>query len=306
MKRAVVLLGLGGPLGKADIAPFLFNFFMDKNIVPLPLPLRFLLAKWISLTRSRGAADRVYARLSYKSPLLDNTRAQAVALEQALGAGWKTFVSMRYWTPMADETARAVMDYAPDEIVLLPMYPQYSTTTTGSSFQDWARAARRAGLRAPVREIRGYAVDEGFIAASAENIRAVMRDGARVLFSAHGLPERVIAAGDPYQKECEATAAAIAARLNLEDWQLCYQSRIGRLKWIGPSTEEALEKAARDGKGVVIYPLAFVSEHAETLVEIDMDYRKKAEKMGIGFFARAQTAGTRPAFIAGLAALARG
>ena len=306
MKRAVVLMNLGGPARKEDIAPFLFNFFMDESIIAAPKPLRWLIARWISFSRSRGASRRAYAPLGYKSPLLDNTRAQAAALEKTLGPDHKVFVSMRYWHPLAGETAREVAAWAPDEIVLLPLYPQFSTTTTGSSFRDWDRAAAQAGLRAPTRRICCHPVGEGFIRASVENIRPALQPGTRVLFSAHGLPEKIIAGGDPYQWQCEQTAAAIAAALDLQDWQLCYQSRVGPMKWIGPSTGEALEKAARDGVGVVVYPLSFVSEHVETIVEIGMEYREKARKLGIPFFVQAETAGRHPAFINGLAALVQG
>ena len=304
-KTAVVLMNLGGPLARGDIQPFLFNFFMDKNIIAAPLPIRYMLAKWISWSRSRGAANTAYAALGYKSPLLDNTKAQAAALQKKLGEGMRVFVSMRYWHPMADETVRAVKDYDPDNIVLLPLYPQFSTTTSFSSFEDWARAAAKAGLKKPTREIGCYPLQQGFIAASVENIRAALASApphTRVLFSAHGLPEKVVAGGDPYQWQCEQTAAEIARLLGGGiDWQICYQSRVGPLKWIGPSTEEALEKAARDGVGVVIYPHAFVSEHVETLVEIEQEYRHKATELKIPYYARVPTVATHDTFISGLA-----
>jgi ferrochelatase len=180
-------------------------------------------------------------------------------------------------------------------------------TTTGSSFADFRTQLREDG-RTKVSRICCYPLLDGFIRASAENIRLELAKAPprpRLLLSAHGLPEKVIAKGDPYQKQCEETAAAIVKELNISglDWQVCYQSRVGRLKWIGPSIGEALEKAGRDGKSVVVYPHAFVSEHVETLVELDMEYRNKAATLKIPYYGRAATAGTHPAFIAGLASL---
>lgn len=311
-RRAVVLLNLGGPLKREDIAPFLKNFFMDPAIIGAPWPIRWALSSWIAFSRSRGAAKTAYAELGYKSPLLENTKAQAAALEAELktrGQDARVFVCMRYWHPMAEEVAKEVKAFAPDEIVLLPLYPQNSRTTSCSAVKAWARAAKAAGLKAPVGVACAWPLMEGFIAASADNIRAAFQgapQGTRLLLSAHGLPEKIIRAGDVYQKHCEETAAAIAARLGLsrDAWRICYQSRVGPLKWIGPSTEEALAEAARDRVGVVIYPHAFVSEHVETLVELDIEYRHRAESLGIPFYAKAATVGTNPAFIAGLADLA--
>jgi len=323
-KLAVVLLNLGGPAKEADIAPFLFNFFRDKNVITLPNPFRYLLAAWISQSRARGAARKSYGLLGGKSPLLENTRAQAAALEKELQkknpppgfSSARVFVSMRHWHPMADEVAKEVAAYQPDKIILLPLYPQFSTTTTFSSLQDWRRAAAAAGLQVPTETVCCYPSNPGFVAASAALIQQEFRKAPhriRVLFSAHGLPEKIIRAGDPYQRQCEQSAAAIVKQLDMPalgqselDWQLCYQSRVGRLKWIGPSVEEALEKAADDKVGVIIYPLAFVSEHVETLVELDIDYRRRAEAMGIHPFLRASTVGTHPRFIEGLRDLVNG
>jgi ferrochelatase len=285
---------------------------MDKNIIAAPLPIRWLLAQWISFTRSRGAALSSYRELGYRSPLLDNTRAQAQALEETLSAHpglsgeVKCFVAMRYWHPLAEETARAVKAYQPDRVVLLPLYPQFSTTTVRSSLQSWEKACASVGLSVATTQVCCYPFNDGFISASAALI-AEQLDRApqkvRLLFSAHGLPEKVIADGDPYQWQCEETAARIVKALGREglDWGICYQSRVGPLTWIGPSTDEALEQAAKDGVGVLIYPHAFVSEHVETLVEIEIEYREKAHELGLPFFGRIPTVGITPAFIDGLA-----
>lgn len=304
-------MNLGGPDQESSIKPFLFNFFMDKNIIGAPKPIRYFIAKWIAFSRGRGAAKTSYAALGGKSPLLENTQAQADALQKFLdtqGLNTKVFVSMRYWHPMSAEVTKAVKDFAPEKIILLPLYPQFSTTTSFSSIQDWQRSADKVNLAVPTEKICCYPFAEGFIHASADLIRDALAKApakTRVLFSAHGLPEKVIEGGDPYQYQCEKTAEKIAYAIGIEnlDWQVCYQSRVGPLKWIGPSTEEALDKAAADGVGVVVYPHAFVNEHVETLVEIEEEYREYAEHKGIGYFARVPTVATHPAFIEALAQL---
>jgi protoporphyrin/coproporphyrin ferrochelatase len=301
-KTAVVLLALGGPLAEADIVPYLFNFFMDKNIIGAPWPVRRVLASFISRTRGKGAAHEAYGRLGFRSPLLDNTKKQAEALQQELGENYKTFVAMRYWHPFAYETACEVKAYAPDDIVLLPLYPQFSTATVKSALEDWRKV-----LPLPARGPCCWFTDEGYVTASADRIRAEIEKAPgpyRLLFSAHGLPEKTVNAGDPYQWQCEQSAEAIVKALGIPnlDWRICYQSRVGPLKWIGPSVQQALDDAAADGKGVIVYPHAFVSEHVETLVELDIEYREKSKAP---FFLRAQTCGTHLAFIAGLAKLVR-
>lgn len=316
MKTAVVLMNLGGPLKEADIEPFLYNFFTDKNIIALPSFLRAFVAKRIAKKRSQGAARDTYARLGFKSPLLENTQKQAVALEKKLGADTRVFVSMRYWHPMAKEVVAQLEEYKPDHIVLLPLYPQFSTATVKSSLEDFFASVQEDDGwlhanwddRVKVHSVCCYPLDAGFVKASADNIKQALEKApakTRVLFSAHGLPEKTVRGGDPYQWQCEKTAEAIAKAAGLEDWQICYQSRVGPLKWIGPSTEEALEKAAKDKVGVVLYPHAFVSEHVETLVEIDIEYREKAAHMGIPYFGKAETVGAHEAFIDGLAGLVK-
>jgi ferrochelatase len=314
MRRiAVVLFNLGGPDGPDAVQPFLFNLFNDPAIIGLPNPLRWLVAKLIS-TRRAPVAREIYAHLGGGSPLLGLTREQATALEAALAGGddaVKAFVCMRYWHPMSDAVAAEVKAYNPDEIVLLPLYPQFSTTTSASSLKDWRRAAAAARLNAPTRTVCCYPTDTGWIQAQTALVRGALAGApagtpARVLFSAHGLPKKVVDAGDPYQWQVERTAAAVAAGLEAgTDWNVCYQSRVGPLEWIGPSTEAELERAATDGTGVVVVPIAFVSEHSETLVELDIEYRERAEHLGIPFYIRVPAVATEGAFIDGLAAIVR-
>lgn len=309
MKTAVVLFNLGGPDSKDSIKPFLFNFFIDKNIIRAPYPVRWLVANLIAIRRSKNEAGDSYGELGDKSPLLANSEAQAKALQKKLGADYKTFICMRYWHPMADEVAQKVKNYNPDKIILLPLYPQYSTTTTRSSLQTWRKACLKIGLDKAESAVCCYPWEDGFIKASAENVISVYKTAEketgmapRVLFSAHGLPEDIITDGDPYQWQCEMTAEKIAAATGIDylDWQICYQSRIGPKKWIKPSTEDAVDKAIKDGKPVVILPHAFTQEHVETLVEIEIEYREMAEKKGIKGFYRVPTVGLHAAFIKGL------
>lgn len=316
-KIAVVMLNLGGPDSKNAIRPFLMNFFMDKNIITLPIPFRCILAALIAKKRTKREAGESYGELGDKSPLLENTNKQAKALETTLRAAsgdqkFKTFVCMRYWHPMSAQVVREVRDWSADKVVIVPLYPQYSTTTTNSSLEQWEKAAFQAGFETSTSVIGCYHANEGFIKASADNIlkeyKRAEKDGyknPRVLFSAHGLPEKTIKDGDPYQWQCEQTAEAIVKELAIEnlDYQYCYQSRVGPMKWIGPSTEEAIEKAAKDKKAIVIYPHAFTQEHVETLVELDIEYKEEAEHMGQEGYYRAQTVGTHSAYIEGLAGL---
>ena len=310
---AVVLFNLGGPDAPAAVRPFLFNLFNDPAIIGLPTMLRWLVA-WSIAYRRAPVARAIYDRIGGGSPLLANTEAQASALARALDDdALQVFVAMRYWGPRADQTAAAVAAFAPHRIVLLPLYPQFSTTTTASSLRDWARAAHAAGLDAPTHVVCCWPETAGFVQATAALIRPALQAAApagqpRLLFSAHGLPERVVAAGDPYPGQVARTAAAIVAALNQPalDWVLCYQSRVGPLRWIGPSTDQEIRRAGADGVSLVVCPIAFVSEHSETLVELDIEYRHLAERAGVPRFVRVPAVGTHPDFIAGLVSLVRG
>jgi ferrochelatase len=311
-KTAVVLFNLGGPDRLDSVRPFLFNLFSDAAIIALPLPLRWPLAKLIAARRAPIARE-IYAHLGGGSPLLANTRAQAEALEQKLGrASHRVFIAMRYWHPFAAETAAAVKSFAPERVVLLPLYPQFSATTTGSSLADWRRAAKAARFDAPARAICCYPTAPGFIEAVAARVRAALGSapgGAkpRVLFSAHGLPKRLVEAGDPYQWQVEKSVAAVVAKLDIPglDWRVCYQSRVGPLEWIGPATDREIESCGREKRAAIVVPIAFVSEHSETLVELDIEYRKLAEKSGVPRYTRVGTVGTDPIFIDALAGLVR-
>ena len=313
-RTAVVLFNLGGPDSLAAVRPFLFNLFSDRAIIGLPTPLRQGIA-WLIAKRRDRVAQEIYQRMGGASPLLKETRAQAMALEQVLGSDVKIFIAMRYWHPLTAATVKEVKAWRPDRIVLLPLYPQFSTTTTASSVAAWRKACRRAGLVAREAVIERYPELPGMIAAQAQRVDAALeRTGprARILFSAHGLPKRIVARGDGYPDEVMLTARAVAQRLATEhgrrdaDWRVCYQSRVGPVAWIGPYTDDEIRRAGAEKKALVVVPIAFVSEHSETLVELDMDYKRVADAAGVPDYVRVPALGTHPDFIAGLAELVRG
>ena len=312
---AIVLFNLGGPDRPEAVKPFLANLFNDPAILRVPFFVRPFLAR--ALVRARLApAMASYAKLGGRSPLLELTRAQAIALEGALPElEARCFIAMRYWHPLSLEAAGEVKAWGPDEIVLLPLYPQFSTTTTGSSLTEWREAAARVGLAVPVTTICCYPDMPLFAAAIAAAVRSAWTEvrqrvpdhPLRVLFSAHGLPEAIVRAGDPYQWQVERTVEAVLRAWGDKqiDWVICYQSRATPQKWLEPSTEHEIERAARSGTALVVVPIAFVSEHSETLVELDIDYRELAERLGVPFYARVPTQNADPGFISALADLVR-
>lgn len=310
MKTAIVLFNLGGPDRPGAVQPFLFNLFYDPAIIGLPNPLRWVIASWIS-SRRAPVAREIYGKIGGRSPLLPNTEAQAAALEAALGPEFKCFICMRYWHPRADVQVEAVKAWQPDRVLLLPLYPQFSSTTTASSVKEWRQAAAKAGLTAPETELCCYPDEPGFVAAVIERIEAGLAqlpDAApRLLFSAHGLPQKVVDAGDPYQVQVERSVAAVVAALGRPDLDhvICYQSRVGPMKWLRPSTDDEIRRAGQDGVVLLVVPIAFVSEHSETLVELDIEYRHLAEEQGVPAYIRVPTVDALPAFIDGLAAEVR-
>ena len=311
---AVVLMNLGGPDSLDAVEPFLRNLFRDPAIIGVLRPVRWLLARLIARRRGPEARE-IYRSIGGRSPLLEETQAQATALQAALDdlGEVEAAVAMRYWHPMSDAAAQRVAAFGPDRIVLLPLYPQFSTTTVASSLAAWRSAAGAAGIAVPTHAVCCYPRADGLIAAHAALIEpllaaAVEAGRPRLLFSAHGLPKRVVARGDPYQWQVEETARRIVTRLGRDnlDWAVCYQSKVGPLAWLEPSTIDELDRAGRARVPVVVVPIAFVSEHSETLVELDVTYRTYAEKAGIPAYHRVPALGTHPAFIEALADVVRG
>ncbi|MBV9250670.1 MAG: ferrochelatase [Acetobacteraceae bacterium] len=311
----MVLFNLGGPDRLEAVRPFLMNLFTDPAILRVPFFIRPFLARIIAKARVKPAIAN-YMLLGGRSPLLDLTRAQAAALEAALpDINAKCFIAMRYWHPLSDDTAWAVKAWAPDQVLLLPLYPQYSSTTVGSSLLAWREAAARAGLVAPTTTVCCYPTDPAFIEATASLVQVgyqAARDtldprcSLRVLFSAHGLPQVIIRHGDPYQWQVEQTVTAIVTALGIPelDWTICYQSRATPQKWIGPSTDAEVERAGRNKVAVLVVPIAFVSEHSETLVELDVEYKHLADRSGVPGYFRVPTQNTDGGFINALARLA--
>ncbi|PHQ67702.1 MAG: ferrochelatase, partial [Sneathiella sp.] len=312
-RKAVILFNLGGPDSLEAVEPFLFNLFNDPAIIRVPGVFRKLLARFISRRRA-PVAQEIYAHIGGSSPLLPQTNAQAAALRAALATAddensYEIFISMRYWHPFAEETARDVKVYDPDEIILLPLYPQFSSTTTASSFESWHKAAANVGLEVPTASLCCYPAEKGLAQAYAGLIAPYLVELAgqktRILFSAHGLPQKIVDAGDPYQWQIEKTAKQIVSTLDVlpADWRVCYQSRVGPMKWLQPSTEDEIRAAGAEGFNLIILPIAFVSEHSETLVELDIEYAALAETAGVPHYRRVPTVGITSSFMEGLAGL---
>jgi ferrochelatase len=311
-KIAVILLNLGGPDALSNVKPFLFNLFYDKAIITLPNPFRWMIAKLISSRREKIAQD-IYSRIGGSSPIIKETEKQLGALKKKLdskiyGQDIKLFIAMRHWHPMSDEVAFKVKEYNPDKIILLPLYPQFSTTTTGSSVTDLTEAFKRHKVNAELKNICCYFDNDDFISAHAElilkSISELKSKDFRLLFSAHGLPKKTIESGDPYQWQIEQTVALVVKKLNIKnlDYRITYQSRVGPLEWIGPNTEEEIKEACQEQKALVVCPIAFVSEHVETLVELDIEYSEIAKEHKIEYI-RVPTLGVNEKFIEALADL---
>lgn len=305
IKTAVVLFNLGGPDKLGSVQQFLFNLFNDRAIISAPQPIRWMLAKLIS-TRRNKKAQGIYALMGGKSTILEETEAQRRALEEALRhhGDYRVFISMRYWHPMSDETVANVQAYNPDKIILLPLYPQFSTTTTASSFKDWQETADKAGLTQPASKICCYYKNALFVKAYADLTLEYYKKAAkfglpRILFSAHGIPLNRIIKGDPYQQQVEQSVAGVIAKMGIKnlDYSICYQSRVGPLKWLQPSAETELTRAAKDGVPIVLVPMSFVSEHSETLVELDIQYRELVEELGNKHYFRVPALRTNITFI---------
>ena len=310
MKKAVILFNLGGPDKLESVEPFLFNLFNDPAIISIPFIIRYPLAKFISKKRA-PIAKNIYKEIGNKSPILELTQKQAESLENNLikNGDYKCFIVMRCWHPRASEVIKKVKEYNPEEIILLPLYPQYSASTSGSSINEWKDLCKKENYHVKTKTICCYPTTNYFIESHTNLIKKTLKTlenrNFKLLFSAHGLPENKIKKGDPYQWQIEQTVEKIMSKLNNEnlDFLICYQSRVGPLKWIGPSTDETIIKYSKEKKGIVIVPIAFVSEHSETLVELDIEYKKLAEKNGCSFYKRVPALGIEENFIKGLTEL---
>jgi protoporphyrin/coproporphyrin ferrochelatase len=311
MKKAIILFNLGGPDKLENVEPFLFNLFNDPAILDLPTFLRYPLAKLIS-NRRAPVAKKIYAELGGSSPILKLTREQSDALEIKLNQTqnedeYKCFIIMRCWNPRAEDVIKNVQLYGPDEIILMPLYPQYSAATSGSSIKEWKDVCRKNNYHVKTSSICCYPTDQNFINAHTKEIIKKIKDlqNFKLIFSAHGLPEKNIKKGDPYQWQVEQSVKKIVENLNDEnlDWILSYQSRVGPLKWIGPSTETVIIENSKIGKHIVLVPIAFVSEHSETLVELDIEYKEIADANGCKNYTRVPALGINEDFIKAMSEL---
>ena len=288
MRKAIILFNLGGPDSLNAVEPFLFNLFNDPAIISLPSFIRYPLAKFISKKRT-PIAKAIYSEMGGKSPILEETQSQSEAIEKSLRNevdNYKCFIVMRCWNPRAVETIKKVKEFNPHQIILLPLYPQYSKATSGSSIKEWLDVCTKERLKTETKIICCYPTENDFILSYSklikEKIDIKRLSETTLVFSAHGLPENKIKQGDPYQWQVEQSVKELVKKLSIKNlnYILSYQSRVGPLKWIGPSTENIIKEEAKKKKILIIVPVAFVSEHSETLVELDIEYRKLAEKNG--------------------------
>jgi len=288
MKKAIILFNLGGPDSLSAVEPFLFNLFNDPAIISLPTLFRYPLAKFISKRRT-PVAKAIYAEMGGKSPILEETKLQANAIENILKNetdDYKCFIVMRCWNPRASDVIKEVKRFNPGQVILLPLYPQYSNATSGSSISEWLDTCKKENLITETKIVCCYPTEKNFILSYSNLIKKKINlnklNETTLIFSAHGLPENKIKQGDPYQWQVEQSVKELVKKLSINNLNhiLSYQSRVGPLKWIGPSTEIVIKDEAKKGKIIIVVPVAFVSEHSETLVELDIEYRKLAEENG--------------------------
>jgi len=313
-RLGVLLLNLGGPDKLEDVRPFLYNLFADPEIIRLPSPLLQAPLAWLISTLRSQKSQENYKKIGGGSPLRRITEEQAIALRSRLqydGHDVHVYIGMRYWHPFTEEAIAQIKRDSIEELVVLPLYPQFSISTTGSSF----RLLDRLWKNDPELQKIKYTVvpswydHAGYLQAMANLIAKTLDQvknprEAHIFFSAHGVPVSYIEeAGDPYQREIETCAALIMQKLNRPNpYKLAYQSRVGPVEWLQPYTDVAIAELAAQGvKELVVVPISFVSEHIETLEEIDMEYREIAEHAGIETFARVPAPDTDPVFIQALA-----
>jgi len=310
MRIAVILFNLGGPETLDQVRPFLWNLFSDKHIIRLPFFLRYPLAWLISKLRT-PKAQKIYESIGGGSPLNKNTKAQADALQSLLKKeeiDAKVFMAMRYASPMTCEVIGEVKAYNPDRVILLPLYPQFSTTTTKSSVVEWGKYAK--DLSGKTNSVCCYFDHPHFIKAHQLLLKKHLEDlnfpkNVKILFSAHGLPEKIIKQGDPYAWQVVQTVDLVMQEKSLQGYSytVCFQSKVGPTKWLGPSLEESLEKCVSQELGAVVVPITFVSDHSETLAELDIQYKEWAQEKQMKHYSRVPVLGEHPLFIEALASL---
>lgn len=310
-KTAVLLLQMGGPDSLESVEPFLYNLFSDREIIKIgPAFLQPFIARMIVKRRAPKSAAN-YAQIGGKSPLRELTEQQAAALESALGEPHRCFVAMRYWHPLAPEALASIASQGIKRIVAVSLYPHYSRATSGSSFNDLDRSLKEYSPRLEVTSVRQFFDHPLYIKALVEKIEQGLatfteRSRVQLFFSAHSLPQSFIAEGDPYLDHIQTTVRLVMEQLSGVSHHLAFQSRAGPVKWLEPSTGDKLKEIAAAGHtDVLMVPLSFVSDHIETLHEIDIEYREIAEHLGITNFRRTESLNSSPLFIQCLAELVR-
>ncbi|WP_457638712.1 ferrochelatase [Persephonella sp.] len=308
-KTGVVLMNMGGPDSIEAIQPFLYNLFSDHNIIRIPRPIQKPVAWLISQIRAKKT-EEYYRIMGGKSPQKEQTLKQAQALQEELGGDYTVVVAMRYWHPFTEEAVDELVKNSVDRIILLPLYPHYSKTTTGSSFQEFDRVYREKSLNIPVRKIHSYHNHPLFIKAWVEKIKEDLGEDYSqyyFLFSAHSLPEKLIKEGDPYKDQIEETVRLIMEHFPDVKYSTAYQSKVSPVKWLEPFTDEEIIRLAEQGiKKLAVIPVSFVSEHSETLYELDIQYGKLAREKGIHDYKRVGTLKEHPVFIQTLKNLVMG
>ena len=316
-KIGVVLLNLGGPDSLDAVEPFLFNLFSDPDIIDFPFSFLFRkrLAKLIS-SRRAPMVKKQYEKIGGKSPIKDFTLRQARLLEEKLNerVPAKVYVAMRYWNPSTSDALDAIERDGIKRVVLLPLYPQFSKATTTSSMKEWESELEKRGdrLRIETTRIESYYDFPPYIDAFVERIDqglerfpAELRDNVHLVFSAHGTPMKLVREGDPYSHHIKRTIELILERGGFSHARsLCYQSKVGPLKWLEPSTPDTVEKLASEGvKHMLVVPVAFTSDHLETLFELGIEYRRLAEEKGVEQYEVIEGLNDSPAFIDALSQL---
>lgn len=298
----VILLNMGGPEQQQDVRPFLYNLFSDRNIIKLGPPFLQKPIAWYIARKRAPKSMATYAQLGGGSPLTAITRQQAEALEQALSTSgnFKVVTAMRYWQPRVDSAIKELLDCNVTEIIALPLYPHYSRATSGSSFLDLRNTLHTKNLDMPLREIASWPDQPRYISLLAENIQRGVEGFAgqpvQIIYSAHSLPVSFIDDGDPYVDHLLRTIAAVE-KCTGQAGTLCYQSRSGPVQWLEPSTPDMLHKLAAEGcKNILAVPISFVSDHVETLYEIDIMYRDLAHTLGMELHST-ESFNTDPQFI---------
>ncbi len=318
MKTGVLLLNLGGPDSLEAVKPFLYNLFSDPDIIKLPLSNLFQkpLAQYISSTREKEAQEN-YRQMGGCSPILPLTQEQAQAIQAALaekGHPVRMYIAMRYWHPFTEEAVAKIKADGIERLIILPLYPHFSYTTTGSSLNELRREMEKQGLDLPVQVVSPYYNHPLYLGALAETIEEGLsqhpwecpKEKVQVLFSAHSLPQRhVERTQDPYPEHIFETATLVMKQYFPEmAWELSYQSKVGKMPWLAPSVEDVLHFfAGKRIDNILVVPVSFVSDHVETRVEIDIQYKALAHELGIRCFYRAPVFNSRSRFITAMVSL---